>query len=306
MGGGFAFSSSLICMNACCRIGCPVWAHTPWVGAFFTAEARREDFLPQYASVFGTTEGNATFYGLPSVDTVRRWVGEAPEDFRFCFKFPREISHDRQLVGADEATARFFERLAPLGPRRGPFFLQLPAAFGADRLPALATYLDHLPSELAYAVEVRHLDFFDGGAKEQALDALLAARGVDRVIFDTRGLFAAKVTDELSRDAQRKKPRVPVRFTATGPRPLVRFVGDPVVEANAAIFREWAPVVARWMSEGRSPYVFLHHPDDGHAPALARLFQTTLHEIEPRVPPPPAWPVELAPKSAPAAQLDLF
>ena len=60
------------------------------------------------------------------------------------------------------------------------------------------------------------------------------------------------------------------------------------------------------MSEGRSPYVFLHHPDDGHAPALARLFQTTLHEIEPRVPPPPAWPVELAPKSAPAAQLDLF
>lgn len=293
-------------MNACCRIGCPVWAHTPWVGTFFTAEARREDFLPQYASVFGTTEGNATFYGLPSVETVKRWAGEAPEDFRFCFKFPREISHDGQLVGANEATARFFERLAPLGPRRGPFFLQLPAAFGADRLPVLAAYLDQLPSDQAYAVEVRHLDFFDGGAKERALDVLLAERGVDRVIFDTRGLFAAKVTDELSRDAQRKKPRVPVRFTATGPRPLVRFVGDPVVEANAAIFREWAPVVARWMSEGRSPYVFLHHPDDGHAPALARLFQTILHAIEPRVPSPPAWPVELAPKSAAAAQLDLF
>ena len=293
-------------MNACCRIGCPVWAHAPWVGSFFTAEARRADFLQQHASVFGTTEGNATFYGLPSVDTVKRWLGEAPEEFRFCFKFPREISHDRQLVGAGEATARFFERLAPLGPRRGPFFLQLPAAFGADRLPALAAYLGSLPADQAYAVEVRHLDFFDRGAKERALDALLTERGVDRVIFDTRGLFAAKVTDELSRDAQRKKPRVPVRFTATGPHPLVRLVGDPVVAANAAILREWAPVVARWMSEGRSPYVFLHHPDDGHAPALARLFQTILQEIEPRVPPAPLWPAERALRGPATKQLDLF
>ena len=53
------------------RVGCPVWAHAAWRGRFFTAEARREEFLPQYASVFGAAEANPTFYGLPAAATVR-------------------------------------------------------------------------------------------------------------------------------------------------------------------------------------------------------------------------------------------
>ncbi|HEY0966447.1 MAG TPA: DUF72 domain-containing protein, partial [Opitutaceae bacterium] len=293
-------------MSPLCLIGCPAWAHAPWVGSFFTADARREDFLPQYASVFAATEGNATFYGLPAAETVKRWAGEAPEGFRFCFKFNREISHDLQLVGAEAATARFFERLAPLEGRLGPFFLQLPSGFGANRLSVLAAYLNTLPRNFTYAVEVRHPDFFDQGAKEQALDTLLNERGIDRAIFDTRGLFAAKTKDEAVLDAQRRKPRVPVRFTATGPRPFVRFVGDPVIEANAGAFREWASVAARWISEGRTPHFFVHHPDDTYAPALARLFQSILHEIEPRVPPPPIWPVERVPKVRGPEQMDLF
>ena len=93
-------------------LGCPLWAHAPWKGRFFTAKASREDFLPQYARVFGTTEGNATFYGLPAPETVERWAAEAPSDFRFCFKFPRVISHEKALVGAETETKAFFERLA--------------------------------------------------------------------------------------------------------------------------------------------------------------------------------------------------
>lgn len=293
-------------MSPLCLIGCPAWAHTPWVGSFFTANARREDYLPQYASVFATTEGNATFYGLPSAETVKRWAREAPADFRFCFKFPREISHDRQLLGAEAATGQFIDRLAPLGERVGPCFLQLPSGFGADRLPVLAAYLSSLPAHFTYAVEVRHLDFFDQGAKERALEALLAEKGVDRVIFDTRALFSAKAADAVSREAQRRKPRLPVRFSATGPRPFVRFVGDPMIASNAAILQEWALVVARWIGEGRTPHFFVHHPDDAHAPALARMFQSLLHAVEPRVPPPAIWPGEREPKTTAPAQLDLF
>lgn len=292
-----------------CRIGCPVWAHAPWVGRFFTADARREDFLPQYASVFATAEGNATFYGLPSPATVARWREEAPPHFRFCLKFPRAISHDAQLVGPGAAngddTHRFFERVAPLGENLGPFFLQLHQSFDAARLPVLRRFLADLSQDFHYAVEVRHPDFYDGAAKEHALDELLGEFGVDRVNFDTTGLFASNSTFECTLDAKRRKPRVPLRRTVTGRRPFVRFVGDPDVNKNDAALDAWAATVAGWLAEGREPWFFTHHPDDVHAPELGRRFQRMLHARAPdKVPPPPAWPCELAPREP--EQLGLF
>ena len=284
-------------------LGCPVWAHAPWRGTFFTREARREDFLPQYAGVFDTSEGNSTFYGLPTRETVARWAAEAPATFRFCLKFPRAITHDLQLVGAAAATAEFLDRTAPLGERLGPFFLQLHASFGPVRRRELEEYLRALPQDRHYAVEVRHADFFAGGAAERDLEALLADCGVERVNFDTRGLFASAATDEFTRDAQRKKPRVPLRTTALTPRPFVRFVGDPDLARNAAILDAWADTVARWLAEGRSPYFFTHHPDDAWAPALARDFQRRVRARTPAVPEPAEWPAE---RERPPEQLSLL
>ncbi len=300
------------------KIGCPVWAHPPWAGRFFTHDARREDYLPQYAGVFGAAEGNATFYGLPSPATVARWAEEAPEGFQFCFKLPKAVSHEAQLIGAgagDGPLAReFFERLAPLGTRRGPFLLQLHSSFGPVRLGVLREWLarfarvrgDEAPP---VAVELRHPEFFAGGAAEDDLHATLLASGAERCVFDTRGLFAAKIApeDELSRDALRRKPRVPARFTALGRRPVVRFVGDPALENNAALVDEWAAALARWIDEGREPLFFAHHPDDAFAPELARRFQARLHALRPeRSPPPPPWPVESRPPPREAEQLGLF
>ena len=287
------------------RVGCPVWAHADWRGRFFTAEARREDFLPQYASVFGAAEANPTFYGLPAVATVARWAEEAPEDFRFCFKFPRTITHERRLSGAGRETEEFLGRLAPLGERLGPFFLQLHASFGAAQLGALMAYLAGLPRDFSYAVEVRAPEFFAGGAEERDLDALLVDQGVDRVNFDTRGLFASIATDEFTADARRKKPRVPLRTTVTGKRPFVRFVGDPELPRNGALLDAWAVVVAGWLRSGLSPYFFTHHPDDTEAPALARDFQRRIHAICPAAGAPQVWPVERG-SAGTVRQLDLF
>ncbi len=303
------------------KIGCPVWAHPPWVGRFFAHGARREDYLPQYAGVFGAAEGNATFYGLPAPATVARWAEEAPASFQFCFKFPKGVSHEAQLIGAGAGDGplvrEFLGRLAPLGPRRGPFLLQLHSSFGPVRLGVLREWLarvaratddDEAPR---VAVEVRHPEFFAGGAAEDDLHAVLAGAGAERCVFDTRGLFEAKIApdDELSRDALRRKPRVPVRFTALGRRPVARFVGDPAVDSprNAALLDEWAGVLARWIDEGREPLFFAHHTDDVFAPEMARRLQARLHALRPeRAPAPPPWPVELEPPPREPEQLGLF
>jgi uncharacterized protein YecE (DUF72 family) len=308
------------------KIGCPVWAHAPWVGSFFTARARREDFLPQYARVFGTAEGNATFYGLPAPATVARWADEAPETFRFCFKFPRTISHDARLAegspgaGDGPEVRAFAERLAPLGARFGPRLLQLPSSFGPAGLGALRLWLARARKTLdrvspvgaePIAVEVRHPEFFAGGAAEDELHAALREAGAERCVFDTTGLFAARLApdDHAAHDAVRKKPRVPARRVALGRHPLVRFVGDPDLARNDPALDRWAATLAGWIDEGREPYFFAHHVDDKHAPELGRRLHARLHALRPeRVPAPPAWPCELAAAAQPAgsAQLELF
>jgi uncharacterized protein YecE (DUF72 family) len=282
-------------------IGCPVWAHAPWVGRFFSREARREDFLPQYASVFNTAEGNATFYGIPKPDTVLKWREDSPDGFRFCFKFPKTISHGRQLQGAGALVAEFLTRMEPLGARLGPFFLQLEAGFGPAKLPILEEFLKALPRAHRYAVEVRHPDFFAGGEPERAFEAVLGRHGANRVLFDTTGLFASGADDASTREAQGKKPRVPLRESATAQEPFVRFVGDMDVERNRPALEAWADRLAAWIAQGRTPYFFTHHPDEAHAPELGRMLQKALHERLPSLPPPPAWPLDRA-----AGQLSLL
>lgn len=284
------------------HLGCPVWGHKAWVGRYFAAGSQPDAYLRQYASVFNAVEGNATFYGLPRSSTVARWVQDTPTAFRFCFKFPQAITHERRLVDAAAATAAFLETLTPLSPRLGPLMLQLPPGFGPSELPRLEAYLRGLPREPAYAVELRHPAFFSGGSAEQDLDQLLVDLAVDRVIFDSRGLWESDPTDPLVKAAQGRKPRLPVHLTVTGRSPVVRFVAHAQLDANRWLLKAWADQLALWIGQGLEPYVFVHAPDETLAPALARL----LHEQLARrvdVGQLPPWPAELLP---PVRQLGLF
>ena len=280
-------------------LGCPIWGNKAWVGELFAAEAKQQDFLRQYASVFNTVEGNTTFYGLPTAKTAARWLAHTPKGFRFALKFPRVISHTKRLRNAEPETAAFMDLLATLQDRIGPSFLQLPPAFGPRDLPALDEYLTALPNAFHYAVEIRHNLFF--AEAENELTAVLKSHRANRVVFDTRGLHSANVDDPAGREAQRKKPKVPVRFVATGRFPFVRFVGHPEVRENLPLLSEWAPVVANWIREGRTPFVFFHAPDDFYAPHLARHFHRLLsNQID--VGQMRAWPAE----RGAAAQMALF
>ncbi len=290
------------------HLGCPVWACADWVGKLFASGAKKHEYLHQYSMGFNTVEGNSTFYGLPSLDTVRRWCDEALPGFRFALKFPRAISHEKQLIDAGAETRAFLTILETLSAtdHLGPSFLQLAPSFSAAQLPALATYLRELPEEFPFAVEVRHADFFDHGPHEQALDELLRRLQIDRAIFDSRPLFSAPPKDDHEAEAQRRKPNSPVRQTVTGQRPLLRFVGCNDVETAQPWIEEWAPVVAQWIRNGLTPYVFTHTPHDQHAPDLARIFHDALSRHLPDLAPLPAWPGALTKSVTRQHQRELF
>jgi uncharacterized protein YecE (DUF72 family) len=283
-----------------------VWASSRWQGNLFTRHAKRDQWLQQYSHVFNAVEGNSTFYALPSADTVRRWVDNSEPPFRFVLKFPQAISHEKRLVGAQAKTDAFLERLRILDDARrlGPAFLQLPPTFSAQHLDDLAAYLETLPTEFPYAVEVRHHDFFDQSTNEAALNHLLAERSVDRVIFDSRPLFSGPPSDDYERESQSRKPQLPVQRVVTARNPIIRLVGRNDVRCVVPWIRQWAPVVAGWIISGMAPYVFLHAPDDLHAPQLARLFHEELRRHTHRVAEMEAWPGETSQNNP--RQLALF
>jgi uncharacterized protein YecE (DUF72 family) len=258
------------------HLGCPVWGRRDWIGELFRPGTRTSDHLAEYARVFNAVEGNTTFYAVPPADVVARWRDETPSTFRFCFKLPRTITHDRLLRGARREAEAFVQRMKPLGPRIGPMMVQLPAAFGPRDLPVLEDFLVALPAGPSYAVEVRHPDFHTGSAADE-LDAVLQALAVDRVVLDTTGLFrAAPDTDEATAEAQRKKPAVPLRATTTAQRPVVRYVGESSPDRNEDLLAGWAERVDAWIEAGLQPYVFAHSPDDRFAPQVCAAFHRLL------------------------------
>ena len=263
-------------------LGCPSWSDTAWREGLYPQNARQTDFLNLYAQVFNAVEGNTTFYARPAPATVERWAQSVPEHFRLTAKFPREISHGGDLREQQHAAEDFLWLLKPLGVRVAPFWLQLPASFGPQRLAELVSFIDTLGRELA--VEVRHPAFFAKGDEERLLNRVLMDRGVERICLDPRALFSCTSTAPAVLHAQSKKPRVPPRPAAFTRFPQVRFIGRPELEANDPYLRPWVEKVASWIEEGRTPYVFLHTPDNHRAPELARRFHQQLSEKLPGLP----------------------
>ena len=271
------------------HLGLPMWAHKPWIGEFFAPNTPQDKLLSEYARVFNSVEGNTTFYGNPKPATIERWKEEAGDHFRFCFKFPQVITHQKKLKHVQSEVLEFLELLEPMADLLGPFLIGLPSTFDPHSMDALDDFLKLLPSDYAYAVEFRHPAFFK--KEEESVNHFLEDRQVDRVLFHTATLLNVETDDPDLMESQRQKPRVPHRTYATGQRPFVRFVGPPDVADNHPHLGKWADIVAAWIKEGREPYFFVHHaPSDYYAPRLAADFHDMLSSRV-NVGTLPGWPI---------------
>ncbi|PHR67501.1 DUF72 domain-containing protein [Alcanivorax sp.] len=264
-------------------LGCPQWQHPAWNARLPVGGSP----LERYSRVFNAVEGNTSFYATPSRNQCEQWRAQVPQGFRFLFKFPRQITHDDLLRGVEGQVRAFVERLDPLSDVLGPFLLQLPAAFGPQNLADLWRFVGALPPSLHCTVEVRHRDFFAKGDAERALNRGLLERSLARVCFDSRALFAASAEDPATREAQRKKPRLPVHVLPGEVAPVIRYVGHPDLLANRPFLAPWVERAACWIEAGKQPCVFIHMPDNGDALALAALWHEMLTERLPWLTPLP-------------------
>ncbi|MFP8965597.1 DUF72 domain-containing protein [Pokkaliibacter sp. CJK22405] len=253
-------------------LGCPQWQHPRWKTQLPSGYAP----LEAYSQVFNTVEGNTTFYATPTQAQCEQWRAQVPDTFRFLFKLPKSITHDALLRDGTRHAQQFLRQLEPLHEVMGPLLLQLSARFGPEHLDDLWRLLDEMDLAEKACIEVRHPSFFAKGEEEKALNQGIRDRGLARVCFDSRGLFAAKAEDESTKEAQRKKPQVPVHILPSEADPVVRFIGHPQCEMNDSFLLPWAKRFAQWIGEGKRPYLFLHMPDNGEALNLVRRWQPLL------------------------------
>jgi uncharacterized protein YecE (DUF72 family) len=234
-------------------VGAPMWARADWIGSFYPAGTAQSRLLQAYGALCTCVELNATFYSVPEAKTLASWAADTPEGFLFVPKLHREISHDRPLADSAPAARAFMERLALLGPRLGPCFLQLPPRIGPGDLPALAALFDAIPDARVH-VEFRHPAFFvaPGVLREDLVTGLVNRR------------LGAVITDAAGR-------RDVCHATLTVPEVVIRFVGNgPAhLELDQRRLDAWFERLVDWRARGlQRAFLFVHQPDDVELPGL--------------------------------------
>lgn len=301
------------------RVGTPVFRSSGWKGQLY--KSMPEEPLRVFSRHLGCVEGNSTFYSLPSEETIAGWRAQAAPGFAFCFKLPRTISHDLVLRNAAGELEALTRRLWPLrqAAHCGPIFIQMPPHFDATERPVLENFLQGLPAEYDWAIELRHASWFEPETVE-SLDQFLAERQLNRCWLDASVLFDGPPQTEHDRIARGQKPDVPRLTTSPGTRPIVRLIArDPVgvhvgelggeewsrdehpgkkiadgvrespqrfVAADVDHMRRivdawgiWQVRALEWLAAGQTPFIFIHTPNDAYAFALARLFHERLRSL---------------------------
>lgn len=143
-------------------LGTSGWQYRHWRGRFYPAGVPQRCWLEYYADRFSTVEVNNAFYRLPDRAVFEAWRNRTPADFVVTVKASRYLSHVRRLRDPAEPVQRLVERAGGLGPKLGPFLLQLPPDFRCD-LGLLDAAVGCFPAPLRVAVEVRHASWWVDG-----------------------------------------------------------------------------------------------------------------------------------------------
>jgi uncharacterized protein YecE (DUF72 family) len=229
------------------RIGCSGWNYDDWRGRLYPEREPRRRWLELYAEQFDTVEVNATFYRLPSRETVASWVEHTPARFQFAIKASRYLTHIKRLADVGDGIALFYERLEPMieARRLGPVLWQLPENFHRDDR-RLHGWLEALP-EGRHTIEFRHQSWFE----TSVLDELRRHR------------VALTIGDHPRRRFQ--------KLEATARWRYVRFhFGKRGREGNysPSEIDQWAKRLAGWRRT-HEVYAYFNNDWRGYAPANA-------------------------------------
>jgi uncharacterized protein YecE (DUF72 family) len=131
------------------------FGYKEWLDAFYPGSMSSRNYLAYYGERFDAVEVDSTFYGTPRPDQMERWASVVPEDFRFCPKTPRDITHNQRLMNVEVEMNRFIDTMRLLGDKLGAILIQFPPDFTTHEQDKLAQFMAGLPPDVNFAIEFR-------------------------------------------------------------------------------------------------------------------------------------------------------
>lgn len=240
-------------------LGTQGFSFDDWVGPFYPDGTPKSAYLEEYAKHFSTVEIDATWYATPRVSVVEGWRERTPKTFRFAAKFPKLITHEKQLQGALGDAEAFVGTMQALGEKLAVLTLQFAYDFTPDKFELLDAFLGELPSGPRYAVEVRNRKWLNADLGE-----MLSQHNMALVLQD---LHYMPKLDWVTADFS-----------------VIRWLGrrkdisefDRIQIDRSEVLERWAERVTRFLDDGVDVYGYFNNHFAGHSPASARQFAEML------------------------------
>ncbi|RYF86453.1 MAG: DUF72 domain-containing protein [Chitinophagaceae bacterium] len=228
------------------HVGTSGWSYKHWKDVFYPPKLAATKWLPFYTTVFHTTEINGSFYRLPSEDTVKKWVETVPDDFVFCPKMSRYLTHMKKLREPEEPLERFFSIFEYMKQKMGPILIQLPEMlrFNYEIAEAFYRLLKFQYKAYEFVMEVRH----DSWLQEESL-TLMTKYNLGLVISQSGGFF-------------------PYSEIVTAKNIYVRFHGPADLYASPysnEMLKAYAKKFSGWVAEGHEVWAYFNNDIHAHA-----------------------------------------
>jgi uncharacterized protein YecE (DUF72 family) len=237
------------------NIGTSGWSYKHWKNDYYPSEVKQKNWLAYYASQFDTTEINSSFYRLPTAPTILQWMETVSEDFVFCPKMSRFLTHMKKLRDPEEPLQRFFGLFDTMQKQIGPVLIQLPSmvAFNYEVANHFFKLLYSLYRPYTFVVEIRHQSWL----AEDSM-TLMAKYEIGLVISQSENHF-------------------PYSEMITAKNIYIRFHGPGALYASSYSDEElahYAQKCKHWVEEGHIIWAFFNNDIFGYAPRDALRFKT--------------------------------
>lgn len=238
------------------HLGTMGFGYKQWQGIFYPAGMPSRNFLSHYSTRFDAVEIDSTFYGTPRPETVLRWRQATPDQFTFCLKTPKAITHEAPLADGVAAMQAFVETAALLQNKLGCVLIQFGPTFTFNQAEELNRFLDELPQTVCFAVEFRH-----GSWLREETVALLRPYNI-----------CLTATDYI---------HLPKQITPTADFLYLRFIGphgqyktkDKELVDKTADLHAWHEKIKPHLPQFKDIYGFFNNDYSGYSPATCNRFK---------------------------------
>jgi uncharacterized protein YecE (DUF72 family) len=248
-------------------IGTIGFGYADWRDVFYPGGMKASGYLTHYSLIFNAVEIDSTFHAMPRAENLLRWARMTPSEFKFCVKMPKEITHRPDLDEAGPAVLEFTRIIRALEEKLAVILVQFPPSMHAANLPLMEKFFAILPSDLRYAVEVRHQSWYTAnpGEAEPGLAQSLRRFGI---------CWAA--TDY---------PRTPRRIYQTTDFLYIRWIGqhgtfvhhDSERIDRSRELHSWQQLIQTSAMDMQIAYGFFNNDYAGFAPGTANRFKALMN-----------------------------